>query len=60
MQISVDSDKHHEPQYYDVFAATWTIDGVDYMIFGFDYDSSLTESELYEMAQEITDLQLAQ
>ena len=60
MQISVDSDKHHEPEYYDVFAATWTIDGVDYMIFGFDYDSSLTESELYEMAEEIIDLQLAQ
>ena len=57
--ISTDSDQHHDPEYYNLLSVQWTIDGVDYNIFGFDYETSVTESDLYAMAQQLIDMQLA-
>ncbi|MGI5824911.1 MAG: hypothetical protein ACOX7J_04985 [Bacillota bacterium] len=59
MAISYDSDTHHEPEYFNTNSVSWTFNGTDYRIWGFDYDTDLTEAELYTMAQEIIDLQLA-
>lgn len=57
--ISVDSDNGHEPQNYDVLSVSWNLDGVDYRIWTTSDDADLTEADLYAMAEEIIDLQLA-
>lgn len=59
-QLYISSDGgNHEPEYYNIVSVSWSINGVDYKLWGFDYETDLTESQLYEMAAEIIDLQVA-
>lgn len=59
LYISVDSNNGHKPQNYDVLSVSWNLDGVDYSIWTTSDDADLTEADLYAMAEEIIDLQLA-
>ena len=47
-------------EYYNTKSISWEIDGVTYCLWGFNYDSSANESELYVMAKEIIDFQLSE
>lgn len=57
-EISVTNDLP-ETEYYKTISVNWVLNGVTYRIWSFDYQTSADEAELYEMAQQIIDYQLA-